>query len=446
MALRHHVQAACFCVLLAWANPGGSNAGGEEVGQDPPSGSLHPVPALHLDDALQLAAKSNWSVGDAESDVHAAEARTHSASARPNPYLAFATSKVHLAGGDGTIEGNSVWNRDYDSIAQLQQTVELGGKRGARMSSAGAGLDQAKALLADQHRNVRASVVHAYVDAAQADAVAGITRQSASFLRDEAHLANVRLAAGDISRSDRDQIEVAASRLELDAQAAEVDAQSKRAELGLLLGPTMANGVFTVADTLEALAGHVDSLNASASQLPAERADVAAARASLRAAEGDLALERATRIPDLTLFLSYEHQPPGHPDSFGFGLSLALPLWNLNHGPIAEAQASRQKAEHAVQRTETEASANFTTTRAVFEGALERWRDYRDHLRPRSAEIRETVSHAYQRGGASLLDLLEAQRNDNDVRLAAVHAAGDLADAWADLTVATEGYVPGSTP
>src|SRR5215831_17839586 len=191
MALRHHVRATCVCLLLAWANPGGSNAGGEEVGQDPPSGSLHPVPALHLDDAVRLAASSNWSVGDAESDVRVAEARTHAAAARPNPSLAFATSKVHLAGGDGTILGNSLWDRDYDSIAQIQQLIELGGKRGARVASAGAGLDQAKALLADEHRTVRASVVHAYVDAAQADAVAGITRQSASFLRDEARLANV---------------------------------------------------------------------------------------------------------------------------------------------------------------------------------------------------------------------------------------------------------------
>lgn len=71
-----------------------------------------------------------------------------------------------------------------------------------------------------------------------------------------------------------------------------------------------------------------------------------------------------------------------------------------------------------------------------FDEAVTRWRRYHDELRPRADEVRRTVSLAYERGGASLLDLLEAQRSDNDVRLAAMQAAGDAADAAATLAAA----------
>ena len=50
--------------------------------------------------------------------------------------------------------------------------------------------------------------------------------------------------------------------------------------------------------------------------------------------------------------------------------------------------------------------------------------------------MRQTVSFAYQRGGASLLDLLSAQRTDNEVRLATAQAAAETAKAAADLKAA----------
>ena len=47
------------------------------------------------------------------------------------------------------------------------------------------------------------------------------------------------------------------------------------------------------------------------------------------------------------------------------------------------------------------------------------------------------MAYSYQKGGASLLDLLVAQRNDNDVRLALAQAASDAALALAALKAAT---------
>ena len=61
------------------------------------------------------------------------------------------------------------------------------------------------------------------------------------------------------------------------------------------------------------------------------------------------------------------------------------------------------------------------------------------------ASVRETVTFAYQKGGATLLDLLSAQRNDNEVRLAAAHAAADVIVARAALAAALNEKIPATS-
>lgn len=82
------------------------------------------------------------------------------------------------------------------------------------------------------------------------------------------------------------------------------------------------------------------------SRLIASSTRLAVARAEYEAAERTLALEIRKQYPDLRVGLggkSEEDQP-----RFMFGLSLPLPIWNRNQGPIAEASAARElaRAEH----------------------------------------------------------------------------------------------------
>jgi cobalt-zinc-cadmium efflux system outer membrane protein len=320
-------------------------------------------------------------------------------------------------------------------VLQFGQEFELGGERWARRRAAAASADEARARLADARRTVEADVVEAYASAALADANERIARDSAGYLREEARIAEVRLSAGDISRSDLDQIELAATRLELDAESAANAARAQRLALETLLGIAKPDGQLVVADSLEAL---VQRMAAAGPGTPAgQRADVTAAEAEVRRADAAWQLEKAQRIPDVTLFFSLEHQPPDVPNTIGVGLALPLPLWNRNSGAIAAARASRDQAERAATHVRAQVIADTTTARAAFDEASTRWRRYRDEVRPRSEEVRRSVSLAYEKGGASLVDLLTAQMGDNDVRLATMQAANDAVIAAARLRAAT---------
>ena len=79
----------------------------------------------------------------------------------------------------------------------------------------------------------------------------------------------------------------------------------------------------------------------------------------------------------------------------------------------------------------------MATARLSHDEAAKRWAAYRDILGPKSEQIRATMAYSYEKGGASLLDLLVAQRNDNDVRLALAQAASDAVLAVAALKAAT---------
>jgi cobalt-zinc-cadmium efflux system outer membrane protein len=129
--------------------------------------------------------------------------------------------------------------------------------------------------------------------------------------------------------------------------------------------------------------------------------------------------------------------PPDRPNTIGAGVALTLPFWSRNAGAIASADAQRDAAAREVRRVGAQVAADLVAARAGFEEAAQRWQRYRDELRPRSDSIRRAVSLAYEKGGASLVDLLQAQRNDNDVRLEAMRAANDVTVAAADLEAAT---------
>ena len=390
---------------------------------------------LTLPQALQTAFERNWDLLAAAAGVDAATAQKIITREFPNPTLSLSTFKINVDNHpSSTTEGNGFWDRSYDTIFAINQLFEIGGKRRNRKASAQAGYEAAKAQLFDARRVLDVAVTKAYVAAAQATENVEILNQSAATMRQESQLADVRLRAGEISSSDKNQIDIAAERFALDARTAEAAAAQARVALEALLGLPHPNGETRLADRLESL---LQEATPPTNSDITWRPDVVAAEAAFRRAEADVRLQKANRIPDPTVLAQYEHEPPDNPNSVGFGVSLPLPLWNRNQGNILAAQAACEQARVAYEKAKAQAVADIATARLAYEDARNRWLRYRQSIRPKSDEVRQTVAYAYQKGGASLLDLLSTQRNDNDVRQAAAQAAADIINAAAALKAAT---------
>ena len=409
-----------------------------------------PLNALSLEDARRAAFLKNWDLLAARSDVDGATAQRLVSREFPNPSLSLGTSKINVDGHpSSTAEGNGFWDRNYDSVAAISQLIEIGGKRAARKDAATAGLRGAEARLADARRLLDQAVTQAYVSALLADRNQRVLADSASSLRQEAKIAAVRQRAGDISTADQSQIEIASDRLDLDARAAEGVAHAARIQLEILLGEPKPEGNIRLADSLENLALAATTskaLDPDAGQTAGNRRpDLVAAEAMRVKADADLRLQRAQRVPDPTFSVQYEHQPLDQPNTVGFAVSFPLQLWNRNKGGIAGAEASARQAAGHADKIRAQILADIATAKSNFATAQERWRRYREDLQPKAQKVREIVAFAYQKGGASLLDLLTAQRTENEVRLAAAQSVADSANAAAALRAALDTGPPSNS-
>jgi cobalt-zinc-cadmium efflux system outer membrane protein len=92
----------------------------------------------------------------------------------------------------------------------------------------------------------------------------------------------------------------------------------------------------------------------------------------------------------------------------------------------------------ALAKARAQVAADIATAQSAFQEATERLQRYQTQILPKSQKVRESVAFAYEKGGLTLVDLLEAERADNDARLATAQAMADAASAAADLKAATE--------
>jgi outer membrane protein, heavy metal efflux system len=396
-----------------------------------------PAQTLSLAQAKEIAFEKNWDLLASKSGIDAATAQLIVSKEFPNPTASLSTAYIGTYKA-ATVQGNGLWDRSYDTIFAVNQLIEIAGKRHDRQMAARAGIVGAKARFYDAKRTLDQGVTKAYIAALLAAENVGILNESSHLLRHEADIAESRYKAGDISDSDKKQIEINAEQYDLQAKSAEAAAVQARIAVEILMGVPQPKGNYVSAGSLEDLVG-APLPSAPKSGPEAARPDVLAAEADLKGAKANLQLQKAIRIPDPTVLLQYEHEPPnvGPPaDTLGIGVSFPLPLWNLNGGNIKAAQASVDQFALAAGKVKTQMAADIANAESEFGEAHARWLSYRDKTAPKSTKVRESVAFAYEKGGASLVDLLDAERTDNDIRLATVQAMSDTANAMSDLTAA----------
>ena len=154
-----------------------------------------------------------------------------------------------------------------------------------------------------------------------------------------------------------------------------------------------------------------DSLVARALE---RRPDVVAARRQAERSGIAVSLASRQRIPDVTLSFDYAQQgtTPSAitPPTFIVGLSVPIPLFYQQQGEIQRAEADRRTQAIAIARAEATAASDVETSWGTYVAARARVQRMEGGLLERARTARDLVTIQYQKGAASLLDLLDAQR------------------------------------
>jgi cobalt-zinc-cadmium efflux system outer membrane protein len=371
---------------------------------------------LTLADALRLARDRRGALVIASANVAVARAEQRQAGAIPNPV-------ARLGYTDDPPHGH----------ATAEQSLEWLLTRGPARSASGQRVAAALADSAQRSADLGAEVRGAFYRAVAAQRALTLAQAQQALEDSLVTIADRRLAAGDISRIERDQAALEAGRTRLDLSTARELLATTRMELGRTIGLLPDESLPEPVGRLDVGLG--DALVDTRTATPAA---VVAALADSTAAALRVGVASRARLPLPTLEAGADWDDPSASGALlVLGLSLPLPLWQHGGAQLAQAEAEAVRAAAASQevRSAMRSSQRATRTR-VAEAAL-RALVLRDTLVPAARALRASATRAWAMGETGILPVLDAFRSERALELGLIEALVTWRDAiteWNRLT------------
>jgi outer membrane protein, heavy metal efflux system len=314
--------------------------------------------------------------------------------------------------------------------------IETGGKRQRRIDSARAATTVTGYELADLRRQVVAQVKKAFTAILFGQETLALARANLSNLDEIERIQSIRAEKGDISELELTRLRAQRYTFQRDVFDAEQTLRIARISLRTLAGADLIAADFVAEGELAFRDAPVDRAELYRQMLDF-RPDIRAAEAAQRRAQADSALARANAWWDFAPMVEY--QRVGGDNTIGLGFSLPLRIFDRNQGEILRTQAEISRADALREATLLQARSDLETALSTMTNEREKVQALRDVYLKQAQQIRDTVEFAYQRGGLSLLDYLDAQRSYRETSLEYLRALGAHQSAVYDLEAAVGG-------
>lgn len=354
-----------------------------------------------------------------------ARAGVITAGARPNPNLG--TLFQYDA---NPAAGFSPWTLGLNFTVP----VETAGKRGYRIARAGALSEAARLQIANAAWLVRSRVRQSLISLYAAKQREALLKKQLEVRDTFTRMLEQRFSSGMISLPIVTEARIARDRARLALDEAKKQETEAYGELAASLGlPVRAlAGIDLDFDFIAVLLKDLPGEEARRQAL-LNRPDILSSLAEYAASQSALQLEIAKQYPDIQAGPGYIWDQGEN--KWSIGLSLTLPVFNRNKGPIAEAEARRQQAAagftalqanviNEIDRTFAgygAAQKTFETARDLLDAERARQKTLRLRLRPGEASRFTLVS--------AEVSLISAELSHLDALVKAQQALGLLQDA-----------------
>jgi cobalt-zinc-cadmium efflux system outer membrane protein len=399
------VLARTLCVALLMA--GGSGASFAQTAQ-----------ALTLEEALARAESNVPALVQAQAAVDAAEGRRQQAGLGPNPEVRL---EVENFSGSGLYSGLDL----AESTLAIGQTIELGGKREARVRAGEAEVSAAQLSARVARAELTVTVKSRFAAALASEAQVTLARGALGRANDLARSAQALVDAGREPplRALRARTAVAEAQAELDRLIGADNAA--RAALAALLGDVVApQRVVGSLSVLSKPAGVPD---------PMQSLDVRLAEAQGAAARAIVARERAAGSTDVTAEVGVRRFEEDRENAIVFGLSMPIPIFNQNQGNVAAANADVRAADSRRVQAIAEAVQRIRGAEDAFAAADRRVQTLEVIAGPTAQEALDLARAGFEAGRFSLLDVLDAEAAFASAQATLIEAQRDRAVAAAEL-------------
>ena len=424
------------CAMVIAATTVSSAWGQDDAVQTAPPPASIPgsvLPAhLSLAEAEALLVRNHAGIAASHAATDAARAGEALAGYRPNPTLNLAAEQFDFSDPGAHWGSNSgkVANRFY--TVHIEQQFERGDKRALRVRGAAQQRLGAEDAEREALRQARLALAQAFTAALLARDDLAVAQENVALGATTEQIVAHQVEGGNRSAAELLSVQVNRVQYLQDLETARVGRDQALQDIAALLGLPAPAGFAVDGDLAAPLP---EPLAGDAATLAEARSDVAAARHAVAAARAATALAEAQRSVDPTFGIEYQRNGPDN--TFGFTATVPLPAWNNHAADVLQAAAQQHQAEiqYAQARRQAEADIakalqGYASSRAVL--AL-----YSRETLEKARRAVAIATNAYQNGATSLLEVTDAQRTSNQIRVAANQALANARLAAAQLEFAT---------
>lgn len=165
---------------------------------------------------------------------------------------------------------------------------------------------------------------------------------------------------------------------------------------------------------------------------------LAAARQELEAARAGIAVAESQRFADpaLNLFRERDVLAGGRRNVTGIGLSVQVPLWNANRGPVDKAKAEAAGSQARLDAASRDARGRLAQAHAQLARLLNQTERLRTNLLDPAREVFDLTRRGFAAGESNILALVDANSTYFDARARHLELLAESALAAADLRIA----------
>ncbi|TKJ77404.1 type I secretion protein TolC [Pseudomonas sp. CFBP13509] len=375
--------------------------------------SIAQAQTLTLDAALQTAFANNPDLAAAQWEIEIAAGGRQQAGLIPNPVASW--------DAEGT-------RRDTRTTTlKLSQTLELGGKRDARIDVATRAQDAAALALEQRRNTLRVEVIDGYYGALRAQERLDLAQRSLALAERGLVVANGRVTAGKSSPVEATRAQVQLSEIRLELNRAHMGLTDAYRRLAASTG-SAATDFLTVATP-----SHSTPPLPSATQLLArleQTAELRLAELQIVQNEASVGLEKAQRIPDLDVSIGSQYDASVRERVNLVGVSMPIPLFSRNQGNVLA--ATRRADQARDQRNAAELRLRTETRQALdlWQTANSEVRAFNQQILPAAQRAVDSATRGFEMGKFNFLDVLDAQRTLIAARTQYLAATAQATDAW----------------
>ena len=369
---------------------------------------------LTFDKYLDNVKNSNIDYLAEQYNVDIADANVKAAKVFPDPELSVSYANSQ----------NWDLRMGYGIDAELSYTLELGGKRKARIRVAQSEKEMTLALLEDYFRNLQAEATIAYMEVIKQNELYKIQKESYTQMLELARADSLRFQSGIIPETDARQSKLEAAIMLNEVYSSERDLQEALARLLLFQGDVTTELPDSIVGTLSCLKREFD-LSSLVVTAQNNRADLQAMLKSKEISQNNLRLAKANRAIDLGISVGgvyssevlNEIAPAPAFKGFTTGISIPLKFSNTNKGELRAAQLAVVQSEKQYEAIDLQISSEVMQSYNKYVISCRKVEQFNTTLLHEAETILQKKIYSYERGEIGILEVLDARRTYNDIQI-----------------------------